>query len=143
LSPYAGAQRAAHGGAFISVAAAIRRSPGCDRCRAHGYSVARMRRRRPLALLLGHDYARESDEHDPKSKCRHRDFTDVPVIDVFRESATREAGDSARTLESTGDDGRAVAHAGVVKDVKLKVGDKVSEGASPDVGTQRPPGAVT
>src|SRR5206468_4151449 len=59
------------------------------------------------------------------------DFTDVPVIEVFvKPGDTVAAEDSLVTLESdkaTMDVPSPVA--GVVKEVKVKVGDKVSEGA--------------
>src|SRR5438067_2129431 len=60
------------------------------------------------------------------------DFKDVPVIEVFvKPGDTVKAEDSLITLESD----KATMDvpsptAGVVKDVKVKVGDKVSEGAA-------------
>jgi dihydrolipoamide dehydrogenase len=59
------------------------------------------------------------------------DFTDVPVIDVFVKPGDNvKPEDPLVTLESD----KATMdvpspHAGVIKDVKLKVGDKVSEGS--------------
>ena len=59
------------------------------------------------------------------------DFTDVPVIDVFVKPGDNvKAEDPLVTLESD----KATMdvpspNAGVIKDVKLKVGDKVSEGS--------------
>src|SRR5947207_15198485 len=59
------------------------------------------------------------------------DFKDVPVIEVFVKPGDRvKADDSLVTLESD----KATMDVpspsgGVVKDLKLKVGDKVSEGA--------------
>src|SRR5437868_8192393 len=59
------------------------------------------------------------------------DFTDVPVIDVFVKAGDAvKAEDPLVTLESD----KATMDvpspsAGVIKDVKLKVGDKVSEGS--------------
>jgi len=59
------------------------------------------------------------------------DFTDVPVIDVFVKPGDNvKPEDPLVTLESD----KATMdvpspNAGVIKDVKLKVGDKVSEGS--------------
>ena len=59
------------------------------------------------------------------------DFTDVPVIDVFvKVGDTIKVDDALVTLESdkaTMDVPSSVA--GVVKEVKVKLGDKVSEGS--------------
>ena len=65
------------------------------------------------------------------------DFKDVPVIEVLvKPGDTVKAEDFARHARvGQGDDGRAVAVAGVVKELKVKVGDKVSEGiADRDAG---------
>jgi pyruvate dehydrogenase E2 component (dihydrolipoamide acetyltransferase) len=60
------------------------------------------------------------------------DFTDVPVIEVFvKPGDTVKAEDSLVTLESDKATMDVPAPAaGTVKEVKVKVGDKVSEGAS-------------
>src|SRR5260370_1378991 len=59
------------------------------------------------------------------------DFTDVPVIEVFvRPGDTVKAEDSLVTLESDKATMDVPApSAGVVKELKVKLGDKVSEGS--------------
>src|SRR5574343_563971 len=59
------------------------------------------------------------------------DFADVPVIELFvKVGDTIKVDDAIATLESD----KATmdvpsSHAGVVKEVKIKLGDRVSEGA--------------
>src|SRR5574343_2048236 len=59
------------------------------------------------------------------------DFSDVPVIELFVKAGdTIKVDDAIATLESD----KATmdvpsSHAGVVKEVKIKLGDRVSEGA--------------
>src|SRR5438477_1318027 len=101
------------------VAARLLRSRGCDDAGYPQLSIgARLRARNRMSTI-------EVKVPDIG------DFTDVPVIDVFV-----KAGDNVKpedplvTLESD----KATMdvpspNAGVVKDVKLKVGDKVSEGS--------------
>ena len=59
------------------------------------------------------------------------DFKDVPVIEVLvKPGDTVKAEDSLVTLEiGQGDDGRAVAGGRHGEGVKVKVGDKVTEGS--------------
>jgi len=61
LSPYAGAQRAAHGGAFISVSGGDPPQSGpCDPLSPHGYFGREDATTQAIRnYLLGHDYARE------------------------------------------------------------------------------------
>src|SRR5258706_10441215 len=84
------------------------------------------------------------------------DFKDVPVIEVFvKPGDAVKAEDSLVTLESDKATMDVPApSAGTVKDLKVKVGDKVSEGsailtlesadgggkAAPAASTSRPPG---
>src|SRR5437762_2017370 len=101
------------------VAARLLRSRGCDDAGYPQLSIgARLRARNRMSTI-------EVKVPDIG------DFTDVPVIDVFvKPGDTVKPEDPLITLESD----KATMdvpspNAGVIKDVKLKVGDKVSEGS--------------
>ena len=59
------------------------------------------------------------------------DFTDVPVIEITRLARRRGRGrgPAGHARVRQGDDGRAGAAAGTVKQLRVQVGDRVSEGS--------------